>query len=70
VHNGPGHDGNLREKVVNKTTFKDGSAVIEFEGGAMMIVESDLAQASIGAEQAARYDRPAPKAEKGTANGR
>jgi hypothetical protein len=70
MHTGPGHDGKSSKKVVNKTTFKDGSAVIEFEAGSMMIVETQLAQAAIGAEQPAQYDRLAPRPKGDTADGR
>ena len=61
MQNGPGRDGKSNDKVVNRTVFRDGSELIEFEGGSMMIVESGLAKAQVGAEQAARYDQPAPK---------
>ena len=61
MRNGPGHDGKTNDKVKNRTVFKDGSELVEFEGGSMMIVESGLAKALIGAEQPARYDQPAPR---------
>jgi hypothetical protein len=53
--------GSRMTRSSNRAVFKDGSELIEFEGGSMMIVESGLAKAQVGAEQAARYDQPAPK---------
>ena len=67
MRNGPSHDGKSNDKIVNRTIFKDGSEIVEFEGGSMMIVESGLAKAYVGAEQPARYDQPAPRPPKDAA---